>query len=123
MAEKNGKVKEGNINSKNGFFGEKTVEVKDGRDGDGDNEEAYEFGGEIIRFGAIEKAIHKAPEEGGSKSNFDMFPGRFINSREETDDTVVAGPIITKVSKSAKGRDNNNAKPEDKDIIHKVIIA
>jgi len=49
LAEDDGDIKEADVDSEDGFFGEKTVKVEDGGDGNGDDEETDEFGEEIVR--------------------------------------------------------------------------
>lgn len=101
LAEKNSDVKESYIYNKNGFFGKKAVEIENGRDGKGDHKKAGELGGEIVGILAIDKTIVKAPEEGGRESDFDMFPGGFVDSGKEANGAILAGPVVEKVGKSA----------------------
>lgn len=52
-----------------------------------------------------------------------MLPGGFVDCSKKTDDFVLVGPVVEKVGDGADGSDDDNAKPEIKDVIHEDIIA
>ncbi len=122
LAEKDGDVKEGDVNSENGFFGEKAIKIKNCGDGERDDEETDEFGEEIVGLWAVDEAVYETPGKGGGEGDFDVFPSGFINGAKETGDAVVASPIVEKVGESADGRNNDDAEPKDENIVHVLII-
>ena len=123
LTKENGDVKEGDVDREDGFFGEKAVKIKNCGDSGRDDEETDEFGEEIVGLWAVDKTVYETPGKGGSESDFDVFPSRFVDGAKEAGDAVVVRPVIEKVGKGADGRDNNDAKPEDENIVHVVIIA
>ena len=48
LSENNSDVEETDVYDENGFLGKEAIKVKDGRDGDGNNEEAGELGEEVV---------------------------------------------------------------------------
>lgn len=74
-----------------------TIGIENSWDGESDNEETDKFGGEIIGVRTVEKTIEQAPEESSGKSDFDMFPGGFVNGGEEADNTIMTSPIVEKM--------------------------
>lgn len=51
-----------------------------------------------------------------------MLPGGFVDGAKETGNAIVAGPVVEKMGESAETRDEDDAEPEDKNIVHGVII-
>ena len=99
-----------------------TIEVENSRDGESDNEEAGEFGEEVIRVVAVGETVVKAPEKSAGEGDFDMLPGGFIDGGEEADGAIVVGPFVKEVSESTNGADKNDAEPKVENIIHNSII-
>ena len=52
-----------------------------------------------------------------------MLPGRFVDGAKEAGDAIVASPVVEKMGEGAEARDEDDAEPEDKNIVHMVIIA
>ena len=93
------------------------------RNDEDEDEEADNFGEEIIGVLAEKGTIINAPEEGGGEGDFDVLPGGFVDRGKEADDATVMAPFVEKVSKGAEAGDNQEAKPDIESIIHTVIIA
>lgn len=97
--------------------------VENGRDKDGEDKKGDKFSAKIIRVFAIIIAIIETPEEGRSDGNFDMFPSRLIYCGEKTDGAMLAGKVIKEMSEGAGSRNDDNAEPHDKSVVHESIIA
>ena len=97
LAQDDSKVKGGNVDKEGWFFGDEFVAVENHRNDDDEHKETSEFGEKIIWVITIDITVHQAPEDGRSKGDFNMFPGTFVNSGEETNDFVVAANFVQKV--------------------------
>ena len=77
-----------NVYRKNGLFGETGVRIKNNRNEKSENKETSELSGEVVRIFAIDEAVYKTPEQGGSDGNFDMFPSGLVNSGKKAEDFI-----------------------------------
>ena len=52
-----------------------------------------------------------------------MLPGGLVDGGKETEDFVLVGPVIKKMSESTSDTNNYNTEPEIKNRIHRIIIS
>ena len=115
-------VKNSDVENENVFFGDFFIAIEKKRDNNNKSKKTNEFCEVIIPVFAVEITVVKAPKDSWSKCNFNMFPSRFVNSSEKTDDMIFAGPVIKEMGNSADSRDGNYAEPKIKSRVHGFII-
>ena len=89
MTQDNRKIKGGDVNKKNWFFGDEFVAVKNCRDNNDDGNEGSELGEKVIGISTVDIAVHETPENSRSKGDFDVFPSAFVDGSKETEDFIM----------------------------------
>ena len=123
LTEENSDVEGEDVDDEDGLFGDALVGIKDERDEKGNDDEAEEFGEEVVGIQTVNRAVVEAPEEGGGEGDFDVLPGGFVDGGKEAEDAVLMGPVVEEVGDGASNANDNDAEPEVECVVHGFIIA